>query len=291
MFKLTKLSFEFDKQNSELISDFLTGIGSISVAEDFIDDNKSEIAAYFPNFTDTNEIIYKIKNYVNFLESEYGKLHIGSFETEEIDESKWQVWKDILKAVKVTDKIVIRPPWEEYKGEDGQIVIEINPSMAFGTGHHESTRLCIEATEDIVSTDKVDSVLDVGCGSGILSIAAYRLGAKNIMAFDIDPISIDESNKNINNNGISDGITTMCCEIKDIEGSFDLILANVYVEPLLSMREAIKSRLNMNGKVVLSGFQDFTEKELISGYEQSGFKLINRYADGEWVCAVFCINI
>ena len=287
MFKLSKLTFEFDKQNSELISDFLTGIGSISVAEDFIDDSVSEICAYFPNFTDFNEIIYKIKNYVNFLESEYGDIHIGSFNIEEIDESKWQVWKDILKAVKVTDKIVIRPPWEKYESEDEQIVIEINPSMAFGTGHHESTRLCIEAAEQIILTDRVDSVLDVGCGSGILSIVAAKLGAKNVLAFDIDPISIDESNKNIEKNGITTGITTRCCEIKDIEGGFDLVLANVYIEPLLSMREAIKSRLNKDGKVILSGFQDFREKELISGYEAAGFKLMNKYVDGEWVSVVF----
>jgi len=287
MFKLSKLTFEFDKQNSDLISDFLTGIGSISVAEDFIDDSVSEICAYFPNFTDLNEIIYKIKSYVNFLESEYGDIHIGSFNIEEIDESKWQVWKDILKAVKVTDKIVIRPPWEKYESEDEQIVIEINPSMAFGTGHHESTRLCIEAAEQIILTDRVDNVLDVGCGSGILSIVAAKLGAKNVLAFDTDPISIDESNKNIERNGITTGITTRCCEIKDIEGSFDLILANVYVEPLLDMKEAIKSRLNKDGKVILSGFQDFREKELISGYEQTGFKLINKYVDGEWVSAVF----
>lgn len=287
MFKLSKLTFEFDKQNSDLISDFLTGIGSISVAEDFIDDSVSEICAYFPNFTDLNEIIYKIKSYVNFLESEYGDIHIGSFNIEEIDESKWQVWKDILKAVKVTDKIVIRPPWEKYESEDEQIVIEINPSMAFGTGHHESTCLCIEAAEQIILTDRVDSVLDVGCGSGILSIVAAKLGVKNILAFDTDPISIDESNKNIEINGVKEDITTRCCEIKDTAGSFDLILANVYVEPLLSMKEAVKSRLNKNGKVILSGFQDFREKELISGYEQTGFKLINKYVDGEWVSAVF----
>jgi len=290
MFKLSKLTFEFDKQNSDLISDFLTGIGSISVAEDFIDDSVSEICVYFPSFTDTDEIIYKIKNYVNFLESEYGDIYIGAFNIEEIDESKWQVWKDILKAVKVTDKIVIRPPWEKYESEDEQIVIVINPSMAFGTGHHESTRLCIEALEKTILTDKVDSVLDVGCGSGILSIVAAKLGVKNILAFDTDPVSIDESKKNIEYNEITKGIKTRCCDIEEIEGNFDLILANVYVEPLLNMRDAIKSRLNKDGKVILSGFQDFREKELISGYEAAGFKLMNKYVDGEWVSAVFCLK-
>ncbi|NIT14084.1 MAG: 50S ribosomal protein L11 methyltransferase [Candidatus Dadabacteria bacterium] len=289
MFNLTKLSFEFDKNNAELISDFLSGVGAIGVAEDFIDETKSEINSYYPNFTNMNEVIYKIKNYVSFLEAEYGSLYLGAFEVEEIDESKWQVWKDILKTVKVTDRIVIRPPWEEYQAAAHEIVIEINPSMAFGTGHHESTRLCIEAAQKIIETDNIESVLDVGCGSGILSIASYKLGATNIVAFDVDQVSVDETHQNMERNGLSGKISTKCCEINDIDGKFDLVLANVYAEPLLNMAGEIKSRLNKNGKVVLSGFQDFRLKEIVSAYEQMGFKLVEILQDDEWVCTVFRI--
>ncbi len=289
MFNLTRLSFEFDKKNAELISDFLSGVGAIGVAEDFIDESKSEINSYYPNFTNMNEVIYKIKNYVNFLESESGQIYLGAFRVEEIDESKWQVWRDILKTVRVTDRIIIRPPWEQHNPQGDEIVIEINPSMAFGTGHHESTRLCIEAAEKIITNEKVDSVLDVGCGSGILSITAYKLGVSNIMAFDVDPVSIDETQQNMEKNGLSGKFMTKCCEIKDIEGRFDLILANVYAEPLISISEEIKSRLNKKGKAVLSGFQDFRLKEINSAYERSGFELAYRLQDDEWVCTVFQI--
>jgi hypothetical protein len=102
MFNLTKLSFEISKKYAEMMSDFLSGVGAIGVAEDFIDDTKSEINSYYPNFTNMNEVIYKIRNYVIVLEAEYGQIHLGSFEVEEIDESKWQVWRDILKTVRVT---------------------------------------------------------------------------------------------------------------------------------------------------------------------------------------------
>ncbi|NIS07393.1 MAG: 50S ribosomal protein L11 methyltransferase [Candidatus Dadabacteria bacterium] len=290
MFNLTKLSFEFSKSHSEMMSDFLSGVGAIGVAEDFIDNTKSEINSYYPNFTNMNEVIYKIKNYVSVLEGEYGQIHLGSFEVEEIDESKWQVWRDILKTVRVTDRILITPPWEQHDPKGDEIVIEINPSMAFGTGHHESTRLCLEAAEKIIVNEKIESVLDIGCGSGILSIAAYKLGAKNILAFDVDPVSIDETHQNMERNGLSGKIITKCCEIKDIEGKYDLILANVYAEPLINMSDEIKSRLNNNGKAVLSGFQDFRLKEIKSAYEQSGFKLESTLQDDEWVCTVFGID-
>ncbi|NIP39641.1 MAG: 50S ribosomal protein L11 methyltransferase [Candidatus Dadabacteria bacterium] len=289
MFNLTKLSFEFDKRNAELISDFLSGVGAIGVAEDFIDETKSEINSYYPNFTNMNEVIYKIKNYVSVLEAEYGKLHLGQFEVEEIDETKWQVWRDILKAVRVTDCIVIRPPWEGYSAKDNEIVIEINPSMAFGTGHHESTRLCLEAAEKIIANEKTNSVLDVGCGSGILSIACYKLGVEKIVAFDVDPVSIDETLQNMERNGLSGKFETKCCEIKDIDGRFDLILANVYAEPLIGMSKEMKSRLNKDGRIVLSGFQDFRLKEITQAYEESGFRLEDILQDDEWVCTVFQI--
>ncbi|HSG31871.1 MAG TPA: 50S ribosomal protein L11 methyltransferase [Thermodesulfobacteriota bacterium] len=290
MFNLTKLSFEFSKTHSDMMSDFLSGVGAIGVAEDFIDDSKSEINSYYPNFTNMNEVIYKIKNYVAVLEGEYGKLYLGEFNVEEIDESKWQVWRDILKTVRVTDRIIIRPPWEEHDTQNDEIVIEINPSMAFGTGHHESTRLCLEAAEKIITNEKIESVLDVGCGSGILSIAAYKLGVNEVLAFDVDPVSIDETHQNMERNRISGKFTTKCCEIKDIQGKFDLILANVYAEPLISMSDEIKSRLNNNGRAILSGFQDFRVKEIKLAYEKSGFTLVDTIQDDEWVCAVFRID-
>jgi len=287
MFKLTRVLFEFDKTNSNIISDFVSGIGAISVAEDFINDDKVEICAYFPRFSDQSEIKYKIDNFIKFLINELGDFHYGPLLFEEIDESQWLVWKDILKTVRVTDRILIRPPWETYKPEQNEIVIEINPSMAFGTGHHESTRLCIKAAEEIVSERKNQNVLDVGCGSGILSIASMKLGAKKALAFDIDDVSVNECIKNIERNNFIGFIETRCCSIKEIDGKYDLIFANVYAEPLLNMKSQIKALLSKDGRVILSGIPMIGSEEIISGYQAIGFKLVKRLIEEDWIAFVF----
>lgn len=286
MFKLTKLKFKFDKLRSEMVSDFLSGIGAISVAEDFIDDTRVEICAYFPENSDLSEIRYRINNYINFLRDEYEVNLFGEIETESIDETSWQAWRDILNTVRVTDKILIKPPWEEYLPKEKEHVIEINPSMAFGTGHHESTRLCIKAAQDLFQVKTINSVLDVGCGSGILSISALILGAKIITAIDIDPVSVEETHKNLERNNMQKMIDVKCGTIDQLDGQYDLILANVYVEPLLDMRQDIKSRMNREGRAVLSGFQEVRKKEIISGYKSAGFEIKNEYTENDWVAFV-----
>jgi len=286
MFKLTKLKFEFDKLHSEMVSDFLSGIGAISVAEDFIDDTSVEICAYFPENSDLSEIRYRINNYINFLRDEYEIILFGEIETESIDETSWQAWRDILKTVRVTDKILIKPPWEEYLPKENEHVIEINPSMAFGTGHHESTRLCIKAAQDLFRVKTINSALDVGCGSGILSISALLLGAKIVTAIDIDLVSVEETHKNLKRNNMLKMIDVRCGTIDSADGKYDLILANVYVEPLLGMRHEIKKRLKKDGRAVLSGFQEVRKIEIVSGFQSAGFEIDNEFIENDWVAFV-----
>lgn len=286
MFKLTKLKFELDKAYSEIVGDFLSGIGAISVAEDFIDENRSEICAYFPESSDLSEIRYRIASYFNFLKEEYGDISYGKLFDENIDETSWQAWKDILKTVRVTDRILIKPPWEDYVPKDHEYLIEINPSMAFGTGHHESTRLCIRAAQELMIDNASKVVLDVGCGSGILSIAALMLGAESVTAIDTDPVSVDESHKNLKRNNVSHNIEVLCSTIDKIQGKFDLILANIYVEPLLAMKNEIKKRLKSDGNVVLSGFQEIRMNEISRGFKSAGFMIDREYKENDWIALV-----
>ena len=200
------------------------------------------------------------------------------------------MWKTKLKKVRVSDRIVIRPPWEKYRPTGSEIVIEINPALAFGTGHHESTRLCIGLIERLLENPDSKRVLDVGCGSGILSIVAAKLGVKRVVAFDIDKIAVKETKKNLRRNSISDAVKLVCGHIDSIKGKYDLIVANISVEELLNMRDELKSRLSEEGLVILSGIPFSRRGELLSGIEASPLVLREELRDGDWIALVFGVD-
>ena len=154
LLKLSHIKLEVSEQVRSLISDFLLGIGSQGVAEDIRENGIYEISAYFPMDTDLEFVISNIIEYSDFLKQNVQGVYVGSVTAEHIDHSSWQVWRSVLKKIKAGKNIIIRPPWEEHDAEDSEIVIEINPSLAFGTGHHETTRLCLEAIEDKIERKK-----------------------------------------------------------------------------------------------------------------------------------------
>jgi ribosomal protein L11 methyltransferase len=194
-----------------------------------------------------------------------------------------------LKKVRVSDRIIIRPPWEKYR-TDSEIVIEINPSLAFGTGHHESTRLCIRLIERLLDAPDSKSVLDAGCGSGILSIVAAKLGAKRVVAFDIDKVAVKEAKENLKRNSISDHVDLVCGYIESIKGKYDLMIANISVEELLHMRDELESRLGEEGLLILSGIPFSRRDELLSGMETSSLVLREEFRDGDWIAVVFGVD-
>jgi len=285
--KLAQLTFEASEPAVSLLSDFLLGMGSKGVAEDIKKDDMYEISAYFPIDTDLAPVIGSLKEYSAFLETNISGAKIGPVTAHHIDRSSWEVWKKLLTKVRVGKRIIIRPPWEEHTPRNNEIVIEINPSLAFGTGHHESTRLCIESIKEIVEQNGVRSMLDVGCGSGILSISAVMLGVKNVTGLDIDPIAIKESEKNAQKNSVFDEINFFCGYIEDAEGQYELIVANVYIEPILMMREEFKSRLALDGRLVVAGIPDSRRDEAVRGLEKSGFILDKELKKGGWVALWF----
>jgi ribosomal protein L11 methyltransferase len=207
-----------------------------------------------------------------------------------IDRSGWELWKSVLKKIRVGKTVIIRPPWEEHVPEGNEVVIEINPSLAFGTGHHETTRLCIEAIEEISRTRDVKSMLDVGCGSGILSISALKLGVRGITGFDTDPIAIKESRKNAEKNGVLDKINFFCGYIQSAKGQYDLIVANVYVESILLMKEELRAKLSPGGRLIVSGIQYKRRDEAVRGLKEAGFILNNELGEADWVALEFVLN-
>jgi ribosomal protein L11 methyltransferase len=290
MFKLVKLSVVVPEGGKSLLSDFLLGLDAFSVAEDLLDNGKVEVSGYFSQVIDINHVMERLKDYVGFLDSIMQGISIDNINVEEFDKSSWDLWKTKLKKVKVSDRIIIRPPWEEYRPTDSEIVIEINPSLAFGTGHHESTRLCIRLIERLLEAPDSKSVLDAGCGSGILSIVAAKLGAKRVVAFDMDKVAVKETKKNLKGNSISDNVNLVCGYIESIKGKYDLIVANISVEELLHMRDELKSRMSEEGLLILSGIPFSRRDELLSGMEMSALILREEFRDGDWIAVVFGVD-
>lgn len=291
MLKYKKLTLRVSEEAKSLVSDFLLGLeDATSVAEDIIEGEGFEVSAYFPKKTDLSPVIENLRNYLSFLEKDLPGFRWGNIKIEDIDLSSWVLWKQELKTVRAGRRVVVRPPWEKYSSKDGEVAIEINPSMAFGTGHHETTRLCIQAMEEILENANVKNVLDVGCGSGILSIAAIKLGANDVTGLDIDPVAVEEAKKNSENNSVSHKIKLFCGNIEVLKGKFDLIVANISVESILLMKNELRLRLNGSGKLLVSGIPISRRDEAVSGLEKGGFIFERELRDGDWVAIVFSVD-
>ena len=290
MFKLVKLSVIVRGEGKSLLSDFLLGLDAFSVAEDLLDNGKVEVSGYFSQAIDIDHVMERLEDYVGFLQSIVEGFSVDNINTEEFDKSSWDLWKKKLKKVRVSDRIIIRPPWEKHRPTDSEIVIEINPSLAFGTGHHESTRLCIRLIERLLDAPYSKRVLDAGCGSGILSIVAAKLGAKRVVAFDMDKVAVKEAKENLKRNSISDKVNLVCGYIESIKGKFDLMIANISVEELLHMRDELESRLGQEGLLILSGIPFSRRDELLSGMETSSLVLREEFRDEDWIALVFGVD-
>jgi ribosomal protein L11 methyltransferase len=292
MLKYKKLTLRVSEVAKSLVSDFLLGLDDVTgAAEDIIEGGEGvEVSAYFPRETDLSPTIESLRNYLSFLEKDLSGFHAGNIKIEEIDLSSWVLWKQELKTVRASRRVVVRPPWEEYSPKEGEVAIEINPSMAFGTGHHETTRLCIQALDEILESVDVKNVLDLGCGSGILSIAAVKLGVNEVTGLDIDPVAVEEARKNSEKNLVCHKIRLLCGYIEILKGKFDIIVANISVETILLIKNELRIRLNGDGKLLVSGIPTSRRDEAVSGLEKGGFMFERELRDGDWVAILFNID-
>lgn len=209
-----------------------------------------------------------------------------SVKEERIEEKNWnELWEKSREVMRISDGIVIKPTFKEYESAGDEIVITLDPKMSFGTGEHESTKLTLQLMEKYVNGK--ENVLDVGSGTGILSIAAIKLGAAYAVAVDNDPWCYHNCTENCVLNDVAERIKVFEGEIDIIPGKdFDLVLANIQKNILLLISEKIKTKLKNNGIVILSGLLIKDEKEIISHYNSIGFRLIEKKVMNEWIALV-----
>ena len=204
-----------------------------------------------------------------------------------VNEEDWaNSWKAYYKPIKIGEKIVIVPAWEKYSASPEEIVVRMDPGMAFGTGTHETTRLVIKLLEKYVKNGA--RVADVGCGSGILAICASKLGAGECKAYDIDPVAVKVANENIKDSGLNN----VTCEVSDLlkqvdrsGGAYDVICANIVADIIIRMMPDVGALMDKNSVILASGIIVERSEDVISGFEQHGFKIVERIDENGW-CAL-----
>ena len=209
----------------------------------------------------------------------------GEVLVEKTHEEDWaNNWKKYYKPSKVGEKIVVKPIWEDYEKKDDELVVELDPGMAFGTGDHETTRMCIQALEKYVEKDS--TVFDVGTGSGILAIAAAKLGAKKAVGVDLDPVAVESAKENVSYNNL-DNIEVLYGNLVEvIEGKADIVVANIIAEIICILIDDVKRVLKQGGMFITSGIIHERVKMVTDKLEESGFEVIKVNKDGEWNCII-----
>lgn len=250
------------------------------------DENGIIIRSYFPKDDLNPEKIKLIKNKIEGL-AKFG-LEPGNVEilTDEVKKEDWATnWKEYFYPEKITDQFVVKPTWREYEPKSEELVIEIDPGMAFGTGTHASTFLAIQALEEFASDRK--NMLDVGTGSGILSIAGALLGVPNIIGVDISSVAVKVATENVLLNNAQKKVTIMRSDMVDriIEKgkTFELITANMLSHLLVQLIPDLPRVIEDNGYFIGSGIDTEHFLEVQQALEKVDFKVERIYRDGEWV--------
>ena len=211
---------------------------------------------------------------------------IGPVRTRLVDEEDWaEAWKRHFPVTRIGRRIVVRPSWRRHRAAAEDVVLVLDPGMAFGTGLHPTTRLCLEALESIAdrSLARGARVLDVGCGSGILSIAAARLGATSVLGLDIDPIAIEATSANAGRNRLTRRVGARLGSLPSGEPPFDLVLGNLIASVLIALAPALAGELRPGGRLVASGIFRDREADVTGAFATVGLAVAERWATDDWV--------
>ncbi len=275
--------------NSLMIEDYsdaereLDGVYGDLIDEELLKKDKTvaSVSAFIPADVSSADQVSFIKERLSAIGVDF------ELELDGVSEEDWaDSWKQYYKPIKTGKKIVIVPVWEKYEPKDGEITVLMDPGMAFGTGTHETTRLCASLLEKYVKPG--DRMLDVGCGSGILAICAAKLGAAECFACDIDPVSVRIAKENAELNGTPNVV----CEESDLlksvvapDGGFDVCTANIVADVIIRLAPDVGEYLAEDGVLIVSGIIVERRDEVVAALKGEGFEIIDDATENGWYCA------
>lgn len=305
----TEITVKISPEAVEMASGVLyaTGVGGVSITDsslldesqrltsawDVLDDHVRQqyeveyatLKAYYPPETDIPETLKIIEEGIKSLD---GLTDISGLEIsyKEVHEQDWEnEWKKYYKPVPVGKRIIIKPQWEEIVDDSRDVVIELDPGMAFGTGTHETTRMCLALLEEFVTPES--TLLDIGTGSGILSVGAAKLGCGKIVASDIDSVAVKVAKENAELNGVADKIDIRCCDLTTgITGKYSIVVANIIADAVIMLSESAGNFMAEDGIYITSGIIEHRIDDVKNALTKYGFKIERVIREGEWAAIV-----
>lgn len=241
------------------------------------------LSAYYADDEKLQGRLAQIEEELNAVEERIGKFRFGNIRFRTVSEVDWaNEWKQYFHVTHVGESLVIKPSWEAYEAKEGEHVIEIDPGMAFGTGTHHTTNMCMARLEKLITPDA--TVFDVGTGSGILAIAAALLGAKEVKAVDIDAVAVRVAKENIADNGLTDKIDVKEGDLlHGTEGKADVIIANIIADIIIMLLKDVPQKLNDDGVLLASGIIDDRLEDVKAAAKENGMQVDFVDQKGCWI--------
>ena len=275
-------------EDPELVNDYITSgkwdYTDIPIAKE------TEVVvekAYLPVNGELEGRIQTLQQEIKALESRGVNTAPAVLTTAELQDEDWSdTWKQYFHTEKPGERVVIKPTWEEYEPKDDEVVIELDPGAAFGTGTHATTSMCIRQLEKLVKPGM--TVFDVGTGSGILSIISAKLGAKNIQAVDYDDSVLKIVEENLEQNNVQDIISVAQSDLmQNVHGKAELVVANIIADIIIRLFDQLDEHLEQGGTLLTSGIIEDRIEDVLAAAEKHGYGVVERLENKGWACITF----